>query len=188
MDRNECHTCAPWGVSSTSDVTSSVFQACLPHPPMMACFSVLFILCHLSWHTHLLVTWRKIPWHDNLQGRTRCKTWRIVQWKSAAKSAVNNAAQKRTQWKTRWKFYRRKTAVWDLSRLFSFRSRDLVGNPLSWPLSPEIWECRRLSLSLSVQRNPLSNVMRLNGLKDLIHPDSWCYSPLIKAGTYHDMR
>ena len=81
----------------------------------------------------------------------------------------------------------RKTAFWELSRPFSFRSRDLVGNPFSQPLSPEIWQCRRLSLSLTAQCNPLSNVMQQNMLKDFIHPILGA-TTLLKAGTCHDMR
>ena len=52
---------------------------------MMACFSVLFILCHLIWHRHLVVAWMEIPWHDNLQGQARRKMWRKMQRKNAAK-------------------------------------------------------------------------------------------------------
>ena len=40
--------------------------------------------------------------------------------------------------------------------------------------------------SLSAQRNPLSNVMRLNMLNDFIHPI--LRATLIKTGTYDDMR
>ena len=114
---------------------------------MMACFSVLFILCHLIWHRHFVVTWMEIPLHDNLQGRAWRNTWRKVQRKARRKGRWKLRRKKRSE-KRGEKFYRRKTAVWDLS-LFSFRSRGLVGNPLSWPLSLEIWQCRRLSLSLS---------------------------------------
>ena len=39
---------------------------------------------------------------------------------------------------------------------------------------------------LSVQRKPLSNVMRLNMQKDFVHPILG--ATLIKPGTYHDMR
>ena len=43
-----------------------------------------------------------------------------------------------------------------------------------------------VACSLSVQCNPLSNIMRLNVLKDFIHPILG--ATLIKTGTYRDMR
>ena len=102
--------------------------------------------------------------------------------KSAAKTCSEKCGDKRSE-KRGENFYRRKTAVWDLSRLFSFRSRDLVGNPLSRPLSPEIWQCRRLSLS-TVQ--PIVERNAAEVLQDFIH--SILGAALTKAGTYHDMR
>ena len=64
---------------------------------MIACFSVLSILCHLIWHKRFVVTWMEIPWHNNLQGRAWRKMWRKVRRKvqqnSAAKSAAKNVAK-----------------------------------------------------------------------------------------------
>ena len=59
------------------------------------------------------------------------------------------------------------------SQLFSLRSRDLVGNPLSQPLSPEIWQCRRLSLCTVqpiVERNAAECAKGFHPLH------SWCCS------------
>ena len=106
--------------------------------------------------------------------------------KSAAKKCGEKSREKcgeKRSDKLGEKFYRRKTAVWDLSRLFSFRSRDLVGNPLSRPLAPEIWQCRRLSLS-TVQSIVERNAAEL--LQDFTL--SILGAALIKTGTYHDMR
>ena len=80
------------------------------------------------------------------------------------------------------KFYRRRTAVWDLSRLFSFRSRELLATRV---LDPFPWRSGSVAGSLSVQCSPLSNLMRLNVLKDFIHPILG--ATLIKTGTNHDM-
>ena len=96
--------------------------------------------------------------------------------KSAAKKRGEKCGEKcgeKRSEKRGEKFYRRKTAVWDFSRLFSFRSRDLVGNPLSRPLSPEIWQCRRLSLSTVqpiVERNAAECAKGFHALH------SWCCS------------
>ena len=106
----------------------------------------------------------EIPWCDNLQGRDLAKDVA----KSEAKKCGEKCGEKRVE-----KFYRRKTAVWDLSRLFSFRSRDLAGNPLSRPLSLKIWQCRRLSLSTVqpiVERNAAECAKEFHALH------SWCCS------------
>ena len=73
--------------------------------------------------------------------------------------------------------------VWDLSRLFSFRSKDLVGTRF---LDPFPWRSGSVAGSLSVQCNPLLSVMRLNVLKDFVHPILG--ATLIATGTYHDMQ
>ena len=104
---------------------------------------------------------------------------------SQAKDVAKSAAQKRSEEhgdkrsqkcgeKRGEKFDRRKfTAAWDLSRLFSFRLRDLVGNPLSWPLSLEIWQCPGFSLSAAqpvVERKAAE-------CAEGFHPQhSWCHS------------
>ena len=138
---------------------------------MMACFSVLSILCHLIWHRRLL-------WHEGkFPGTTICSDGPGERCgEKAAKKCSENCGEKcgeKRSEKRDEKFYRRKTAVWDLSRLFSFRSRDLVGNPLSRPLSPEIWQCRRLSLSTVqpiVERNAAECAIGFHPLH------SWCCS------------
>ena len=96
--------------------------------------------------------------------------------KSAAKKCGEECGEKcgeKHSEKRCEKFYRRKTAVWDLSRLFSFQSRDLIGNPLSRPLSLEIWQCRRLSLS-TVQ--PIVERNAAERAKNFMHSFSWCCS------------
>ena len=138
MERNECHTCVPWGSSSAMDVTSSVFQACLPPPPWWH-VSQCYLYCATSFDIDTLL------WHEwKFPGTTIYRD--EPGERGAAKKRGEKCGEKCGE-KRGYKFYRRKTAIWDLSRLFSFWSRDLVGNPLSWPLSPEIWQCRRLSLS-----------------------------------------
>ena len=105
--------------------------------------------------------------------------------KSAAKKCGEKCSEKcgeKRSEKRGEKFYRSKTAVWDLSRLFSFRPRDLIGNPLSRPLSRR---SGNVAGSPSAQCNPLLNIMRLNVLKDFMR--SILGAALIKTGTYHDM-
>ena len=72
-----------------------------------------------------------------------------------------------------------KTGVSDLSRLSSFQFRDLVGSPLSRPLSLEIWQCLRLSLSAA---QPVMECKAAECAEGFRPPHSWCYSD-----SYHDM-
>ena len=171
MECNEFHTCVPWGLSSTMDVTSSVFQACLPplHDGMF--FSVIYIVpSHLTWTLLLWHEW-KFPCttiYRDEPGERRGEKCSETRSETCGEKCGEKRSEKRSE-----KFYRRKTACWDLSRLFSFQSRGFVGNPLSWPLSPEIWQCRRLSLS-AVQ--PIVEHNAAECAKGLHPPHSLCYS------------
>ena len=171
MECNEFRTCVPWGLSSTMDVTSGVFQACLPPPPWWH-VSQCYLYCATSFDIDTLL------WHEwkfpcttiyrDEPGERRGEKCSEKRGEKCGEKCGEKRSEKRGE-----KFYRRKTAVWDLSRLFSFRSRGLVGNPLSWPLSPEIWQCRRLSLS-AVQ--PIVERNAAECAKGLHPPHSWCYS------------
>ena len=182
MERNDFHKCVPWGLSNIMDVASGVSG--MSAPSMMACFSVLLILCHLIWHRHFVVTWMEIPLHDNLQGRAWRKTWRKVQRKARRK--VRRKVRRKTQWKTRWKILPQRNGYLGLiTTVFISVQGALLATRFLDPF-PRRSGSVAGSLSLSAQRNPLSNVMRLNVLKDCIHPILG--ATLIKTGTYHDMR
>ena len=195
MECNECQKCVPWGLSSTMDVTSSVFQACLP-PLAWWHVSQCYLYCATSFDIDTLL------WHEwKFPGTTTYRDERGERRGGKHSEKVRRKVRRKTRWKTRWKFCRRKAAVWDLSRLLSFRFRDLVGNRflvpfprrsgsvagffLSFFLSFVFLFFLSFSLSLSAQCSPLSHVMRLNVLKDFIHPIPG--ATLIKTSTCHDM-
>ena len=104
--------------------------------------------------------------------------WRKVQRKSVAKSAVKsatkNAAKNLTAEKQLFGIY---------NDCFHFGPGTLLATRF---LDPFPRRSGSVAGSPSAQCNPLSNVMRLNVLKDFIH--STLAAALIKAGTYHDMR
>ena len=104
--------------------------------------------------------------------------------KSAAKKRGEKCGEKHRE-KNSEKFHRKKTAVWDLSRLFSFRLGTLLATRFLDQFPRRSGSVAGY-LSLSAQCNPLSNLMQLNELKDFIHPILG--ATLIKTGTYHDMR
>ena len=130
-----------------------------------------YLYCATSFDIDTLL-WHEWKFLGTIIYRDEPDERRGEKWSEKVQRKVRRKTQWKTRWKTRWKIRPLKNSclpLWDLSRLFSLRSRDLVGNPLSWPLSPEI-----------------SNITRLNVLKDFIHPILG--ANLIKAGTYDDMR
>ena len=94
--------------------------------------------------------------------------------KSAAKNAAKNAVKNSTAEKQLFGIYH---------DCFHFSLGALLATRF---LDPFPRRSGSVAGSLSAQCNPLSNVMRLNVLKDCIHPILG--ATLIKTGTYHDMR
>ena len=106
--------------------------------------------------------------------------------KSAAKKCGEKCGEKfgdKFSEKRGEEFYRRKTAVWDFHDCFHFGPGTLLATRF---LDPFPRRSGSVARSPSAQCNPLSNVMRLNMLKDFIH--SILGAALIKTGTYRDMR
>ena len=124
----------------------------------------------------------EIPWHDNLQGQAWRKMWRTVQRKSVAKSAAKSAAKNAAK-----NAVKNSTAEKQLFGIyhdcFHFGPGTLLATRF---LDPFPRRSGSVAGSPSAQCNPLSNVMRLNVLKDFIH--SILGAALIKTGTYRDMR
>ena len=94
--------------------------------------------------------------------------------KTAAKNAVKNAVKNSTAEKQLFGIYH---------DCFHFGPGTLLATRF---LDPFPRRSGSIAGSPSAQCNPLSNVMRLNVLKDFIH--SILGAALIKTGTYHDMR
>ena len=120
----------------------------------------------------------EIPWRDKLQGRAWRKMWRKVRRKSAAKSAAKNAAKNAVK---------KSTAEKQLFGIFHDCFHFGLGTLLAIRfLDPFPRRSGNVAGSPSAQCNPLSNIMRLNVLKDFMH--SVLGAALIKTGTYHDMQ
>ena len=128
----------------------------------------------------------ELPWRNNLQGRAWRKMWRKVQRKSAAKSAPKSAA-KSAEENAAKNAVKNSTAEKQLFGIchdcFHFGPGTLLATRF---LDPFPRRSGNVAGSPSAQRNPLSNVMRLNVLKDSMH--SIFGVALIRTGTYHDMR
>ena len=137
---------------------------------MMACFSVLSMLCHLTWHRRFVVTWMEIPWHDNLQGRAWRKMWRKAQRERAAKGAAKSAAKNAAK-----NAMKNSTAEKQLFGIchdcFHFGPGTLLATRF---LDPFPRRSGSVAGSPSAQCDPLSNVMRLNVSKGFHPLHSWC--------------
>ena len=117
----------------------------------------------------------EIPWHDNLQGRAWRKMWRKVQRKSAAKSAAKNTVKDATKNSTA-----EKQLFVIYHDCFHFGPGTLLATGFLDPFSPEIWQCRRLSLSAVqtiVERNAAECAKGFHPLH------SWCCCDLKQALT-----
>ena len=124
----------------------------------------------------------EFPGTNNLKGRAWRKTWRKMQRKNTAEIAAKNAVKK-----TAKNTVQNSTAEKQLFGIdhdcFHFGLRTLLATRF-FDLFPR--RSGSVAGSLSMQCNPLSNVMQLNMLKDFIHPILG--ATLIKTGAYHDMR
>ena len=108
--------------------------------------------------------------------------WRKVQRKNAAKSAVKSAAKNAAK-----NAVKNSTAEKQLFGIFHDCFHFGLGTLLATRfLDPFPRRSGNVAGSPSAQCNPLSNVMRLNVLKDFMH--SILGAAPIKTGTYHDMR
>ena len=107
----------------------------------------------------------EIPWHDNLQGRAWRKMWRKVQRKARRKvlrkvrrkNAAKNTVKNSTAEKRLFAIYH---------DCFHFGPGTMLATRF---LDPFPWRSGSVAGSPSAQCNPLSNIMRLNVLKDFIH-------------------
>ena len=177
MERKECHTRVPWGLSSTMDVTSSVFQACLPPPPWWH-VSRCYLYCAASFDIDALL------WHEGkFPGTTICRDGPGERCgekcsekcgEKCGENAAKNAVKNSTAEKQLFGIYH---------DCFHFVPGTLLATRF---LDPVPQRSGSVVGSPSAQCNPLSNVMRLNVLQDFIH--STRRAALIKTGTYHDMR
>ena len=124
---NECDTCVPRGLSSTMDVTSSMFQACLPPPPWWHVFQCC-LYCPTSFAIDTLL-WYEWKFPDT--AIYRHKPGERRGWKCSEKRGCGEKTQWKTRWQTQWKILPQKNSCLGFIRT----------------LSREVWQCLRLSLT-----------------------------------------
>ena len=160
-----------WSTMSVTRVFHEGCQAqwmwqavCFRHPPPWWHVSRCYLYCTTSFDIDALL------WHEwKLPGTTICRDRPGERWgeKGAAKSAAKNAVKHSTAEKQLFGIYH---------DCFHFGPGTLLATRF---LDPFPRTSGSVAGSSSAQCNPLSNVMRLNVLKDFIHS---------LLGAYHDMR